>query len=59
MSARCTDERGSTQPSTPEMAKFKGIGVEELKTRAYNRFNIPQPWKIDREGRVTNAIFAI
>ena len=59
IAARCTDERGSTQPTTAEAARIRGIDVETLKTRTIQRNNIAQPWKIDRDGRVTNAIFEI
>jgi sulfane dehydrogenase subunit SoxC len=59
IASRCTDERGTTQATTPEMAKIRGVDLETFKTRGFQRNNIPQPWKIDREGRVTNAIFAI
>lgn len=62
VAARCTDERGATQPTTAQLAKAKDKVVdvstgEGLTT--FNRFNAPQPWKIDRQGKVTNAIFAI
>jgi sulfane dehydrogenase subunit SoxC len=59
IASRCTDERGSTQPTTAEFAKVVGASLEEVKGRGYPRFNVPQPWKIDREGKVTNAIFYI
>ena len=59
IASRCTDERGSTQPTSPEAAKVRGVDLATFKTRGFQRNNIPQPWKIDRDGRVTNAIFAI
>lgn len=59
IASRCTDERGSTQPTTAEFAKFAGTDVATIKTHGFLRINIPQPWKIDREGKVTNEIFAI
>ena len=59
IAARCTDERGSTQPTTAEAARIRGIDVETLKTRTIQRNNIAQPWKINRDGRVTNAIFEV
>lgn len=59
IAARCTDERGSTQPTTAEAARIRGIDVETLKTKVIQRNNIAQPWKIDSDGRVTNAIFTI
>ena len=59
IAARCTDERGSTQPTTREAARMRGIDVETLKTKTIQRNNVMQPWKIDRDGRVTNAIFSV
>jgi len=62
IAARCTDERGATQPTTAQLAKAKGRELDvdnAVGLNNYNRFNAPQPWKIDREGKVTNAIFAI
>jgi sulfane dehydrogenase subunit SoxC len=59
IAARCTDERGSTQPTTPEAARIRGLTLQDFKTKVVQRNNIPQPWKIDRDGRVTNAIFSI
>ena len=59
IAARCTDERGSTQPTTAEAARMRGIDVETLKTKVIQRNNVTQPWKVDRDGRVTNAIFTI
>ena len=59
IASRCTDERGSSQPLTPEAAKMRGMNLETFKTSVVQRNNIPQPWKIDRDGRVTNAIFSV
>ena len=59
IASRRTDEQGSFQPTTAEYAKAVGVSLDEVKGTGYQRFNVPQPWKIDREGKVTNAIFAI
>ena len=61
IASRCTDERGSTQPTTAEMAKVWNVQPDYFKKGSSRlwRFNVIQPWKIDREGRITNAIFAI
>ena len=59
ISARCTDERGSTQPTTPEAAKMRGMDLASFKTKGIQRNNITQPWKIGKDGKVTNAIFSI
>jgi sulfane dehydrogenase subunit SoxC len=62
VAARCTDERGATQPTTAQLAKAKDREIDLTTGKGlntFNRFNAPQPWKIDRQGKVTNAIFAI
>ena len=59
IASRCTDERGSTQPTSAEFAKHQGVDLDTLMTRGSNRINITQPWKIDREGRITNAVYSI
>ena len=65
IASRCTDERGTTQPTTAEMAKVWHVQPDYFKDPTPSggggvaRFNVVQPWKIDREGRVTNAIFSI
>jgi sulfane dehydrogenase subunit SoxC len=59
IAARCTDEKGSTQPSTSEAARMRGLDVQSLKTQPVQRNNVVQPWKIGRDGKVTNAIFSI
>lgn len=59
IASRCTDERGSTQPTTAAAAKMRGLDLKAFKTRTIQRNNITQPWKIDKDGRVTNAIFSI
>ena len=60
IASRATDERGGTQPTTSVWAKAWGVTVEEMRRPApfprMWRFNAIQPWKIDREGKVTNAI---
>jgi sulfane dehydrogenase subunit SoxC len=60
IASRCTDEKGSYQPTTAEFAKFAGVEMDIIRGKhGYPRFNAPQPWKIDRDGRITNAIFSI
>jgi sulfane dehydrogenase subunit SoxC len=56
--SRCADEHGQQQPSLVEFAKKNGMTPEET---LHNRgggghFNVIQPWRIDREGSVHNAI---
>jgi sulfane dehydrogenase subunit SoxC len=59
IASRCTDEKGSVQPTTPEAAKSRGMSIEDFKTRNLSRNNIPQAWRIGGDGKVTNAIFSI
>jgi sulfane dehydrogenase subunit SoxC len=61
LASRCTDEWGTTQPTTAETAKVWGVSPDWFKrpTGGVWRFNTIQPWKVDREGKVTNAIFSI
>ena len=62
LASRCTDERGTMQPTTAEMEKLWGVQPGYFREPVGGgvwRFNVIQPWKIDRQGRVTNAIFAI
>ena len=60
VASRATDERGSTQPTTAEMAEVWGVEPDYFRSaQRVWRFNVIQPWKINREGRVTNEILAI
>jgi sulfane dehydrogenase subunit SoxC len=59
IASRSTDERGSSQPLTPQAARMRGLDLETFKKTIVQRNNIPQPWKIDSDGRVTNAIFSV
>ena len=62
IASRCTDERGTPQPTTAEISKIWGVDPSWFKRPVASttaRMNIIQPWKIDGDGRVTNAIFSI
>jgi sulfane dehydrogenase subunit SoxC len=59
IASRCTDDKGSIQPTTPQAAKFWGLDIDMFKKTIWQRNNIMQPWKIDRNGRVTNALYSI
>ena len=59
IAARCYDEKGSTQPTTPEAMKLHGVDFETFKKTIVQRNNIMQPWKIDKDGRVTNALYSV
>jgi len=57
--SRCTDEKGQGQPTIEEMARAFGATKEEWKetfdTPTY--FNPIQPWRVNRDGTVDNALF--
>jgi hypothetical protein len=59
--SRSTDETGEVQPSLAELSKHWGINMAdwkgETKPRAIH-FNAQQPWKIARDGSITDAFFA-
>ncbi len=59
IASRCTDEKGSTQPSTAEAGKSRGIDLETFKNKNLARNNIAQPWRIGRDGKIVNAIFSV
>jgi sulfane dehydrogenase subunit SoxC len=58
LQSRCTDERGETQPSPAELAKFWRVEPEFFRTTGTipGHFNAIQPWKINRDGSVQNAL---
>ncbi len=53
--ARCTDERGEIQPTIAEAAKTLGATPEYFYEA--DHFNGIQPWKVNRDGSVQNALF--
>jgi len=58
LQSRCTDERGETQPSPVELAKFWRVEPEFFRTTGTipGHFNAIQPWKVNRDGSVQNAL---
>jgi sulfane dehydrogenase subunit SoxC len=58
LQSRCTDERGETQPTPAELAKFWRVEPEFFRTTGTipGHFNAIQPWKINRDGSVQNAL---
>jgi sulfane dehydrogenase subunit SoxC len=52
--ARCTDERGEVQPTIEEAARLFKVNVDYFYEA--DHFNGIQPWRIARDGSVTNAI---
>jgi sulfane dehydrogenase subunit SoxC len=59
LQSRCTDDQGTVQPSVAEVAKLWGADVDYLKKTSIivGDFNAIQPWKVNRDGSVQNALF--
>lgn len=59
LQSRCTDETGTVQPTVLQVAKLWDADVDFLKQtqQVVGDFNAIQPWKINRDGSVKNAIF--
>jgi sulfane dehydrogenase subunit SoxC len=59
LQSRCTDDQGAVQPSLAEMAKIRGLDVDFFKTPTVSvgDINAIQPWKVNRDGSVENALF--
>jgi len=59
--SRCTDETGDVQPTLAELSKNWGFPYEEWKKTEKPRaihMNAIQPWKIARDGSISDALFA-
>jgi sulfane dehydrogenase subunit SoxC len=59
--SRTTDETGDVQPSLAELSKHWEIPLEDWKKAEKPRaihMNAIQPWKIARDGSISDAIFA-
>ena len=52
--SRCTDERGEVQPTIEEAAKILNATIDYFYQA--DHFNGIQPWRVGREGSVTNAL---
>ena len=61
--SRCTDDQGEVQPTLAELSQRRGIRPGSLQSDwvadSYARLglNAVQPWKVTREGSVSNAMF--
>ena len=57
--SRSTDERDEVQPNRDEIAKIWHIDMNyyQTSTNLVGHFNAIQPWKINRDGSVLNALF--
>jgi sulfane dehydrogenase subunit SoxC len=54
LQARCTDERGEVQPTILEAAKNMGVTPDYFFDA--DHFNGIQPWKVNRDGSIQNAL---
>ena len=61
LQSRCTDDQGVTQPSLLEFAKIWGVSPDYFQTTTNSviHFNPIQPWRVDREGSVHNAVWDV
>jgi sulfane dehydrogenase subunit SoxC len=59
LQSRCTDDLGVVQPSLAEVAKLRGEDLNYFRTltASVGDFNAIQPWKVNRDGSVQNALF--
>jgi sulfane dehydrogenase subunit SoxC len=59
LQSRCTDDQGVVQPTMDEVAKIWGVDVDFFRktTQVVGDFNAIQPWRVNRDGSVKNALF--
>jgi sulfane dehydrogenase subunit SoxC len=59
LQSRCTDETGTVQPTVVEVAKLWNADVDFFKKtqQVVGDFNAIQPWKVNSDGSVQNALF--
>ena len=55
LQSRCIDERGEAQPTLAEAAKNPQVEPEYFYQA--DHFNGIQPWRVNRDGSVQNALF--
>jgi sulfane dehydrogenase subunit SoxC len=61
LQSRCTDETGDVQPSLAELGEHWEIPMADWKKAEKPRsihMNAIQPWKVARDGSITDAMFA-
>jgi sulfane dehydrogenase subunit SoxC len=60
LQARCLDDQGEVQPTMADLAKIWGVQLDFFKSTSIviGHFNAIQPWKVNRDGSVQNALFA-
>ena len=59
LQSRCTDDQGTVQPTMAEVAKLWGVDLDYFRktTLIISDLNAIQPWKVNRDGSVKNAIY--
>jgi len=59
LQSRCTDDQGTIQPTIVEVAKLWNADVDFFKKtqQVVGDFNAIQPWKVNADGSVQNALF--
>ncbi len=59
LQSRCTDDQGTVQPTLVEVAKIWKTDIDFFKKseQVVGDFNAIQPWKINKDGSVQNALF--
>ena len=55
LQSRCTDEKSEVQPTILEAAKVLGVTPDYFMQA--DHFNGIQPWKVNRDGSIVNALF--
>ena len=55
LQSRCTDEKGEVQPTIAEAAKVLGVTPDYFLQA--DHFNGIQPWRVNRDGSIQNALF--
>jgi sulfane dehydrogenase subunit SoxC len=59
LQSRCTDDRDEVQPTKDELAKVWGATPDFFQKTGFivGHFNAIQPWHVNRDGSIYNAIF--
>jgi sulfane dehydrogenase subunit SoxC len=59
LQSRCTDDREEVQPTIADLAKFWGAAPDFFQKTSFivGHFNAIQPWHVNRDGSIYNAIF--
>ena len=57
LQSRCTDDLGQVQPSLVEFAKTWGVAPSYFQSAFAEHFNPIQPWKVNSDGSVHDALF--